>query len=161
RDVVNLITEAEGPNTRVRVDITTGGVTERLTGLFRNEAVNRPDIEVLGFKAGGGDDTVTVRFGASAFRDVDIDGEDGNDTLDAATIPSNATLRGGPGNDTLIGGNQDDVFYGSAGMDSVVGNAGFDTYRWEGTDDANNIIIQYAFVAGVERLEAFGYGGDD
>jgi Ca2+-binding RTX toxin-like protein len=89
--------------------------------------VSHLGIEVAGVEAVGGDDTVTVQFGANALMKVNILGGDGNDTLDASTFQDDATLDGGAGNDTLRGGLGNDTLLGGAGDDLLIGGDGLDT----------------------------------
>ncbi len=99
--------------------------------------VSHPGIEVAGVRALGGDDTVTVQLGRNPAVNVDVDGGEGHDTLDAKTygFDGNATLRGGRGDDTLNGGNGDDTLDGGDGNDTLTGANGNDVLKGgSGTD---------------------------
>ncbi|MCH5376484.1 MAG: hypothetical protein JJ992_21145, partial [Planctomycetes bacterium] len=58
---------------------------------------------------------------------VTIDGDDGDDTIDVASVPVDTLLRAGPGDDTVLGGSGDDLIFGDAGDDIVMAGAGNDT----------------------------------
>src|ERR1041385_2812796 len=71
----------------------------------------------------------------------EIDGNGGNDTLTAFSMPIvvngetldfGSVLVGGTGNDTLNGGNRDDVLHGGGGSNILNGGAGNDTLSGEG-----------------------------
>ncbi len=97
--------------------------------------ISHQGIEVAGVEALGGNDTVTVQFGANAAMQVNIDGGDGDDLLDASTFQDDATLRGGAGNDTLLGGLGNDLLYGDAGDDVLNGGDGLDSLNGGADND--------------------------
>jgi Ca2+-binding RTX toxin-like protein len=57
-----------------------------------------------------------------------VNGNDGNDSLDAAGATVNVILAGNGGNDTLTGGAGNDVVAGGDGVDVIDGGAGTDSY---------------------------------
>ena len=61
-----------------------------------------------------------------------INGEGGNDNIDASGINIGVTLIGGAGNDTLTGGAQNDTLIGGGGTDIIDGGAGIDTNSFQG-----------------------------
>ncbi|MEC7760731.1 MAG: Hint domain-containing protein [Pseudomonadota bacterium] len=63
-----------------------------------------------------------------AIAGVDVDGEDGDDTLDGSDY-----------DDTIDGGAGDDVITAGSGNDTITGGAGNDTYAFSDGDDANTI----------------------
>jgi Ca2+-binding RTX toxin-like protein len=85
--------------------------------------------EVLDLNMNGGDDTVTADAGLDAlgFR-LDVDGGDGNDTIDGSDAAD--LLKGGAGNDTIT---PDDNPVGT--VDDARGDAGDDRIIWNGGDD--------------------------
>jgi Ca2+-binding RTX toxin-like protein len=92
-------------------------------GIFNIEISG--DTERLDLNANGGDDTVTADPGFSSLK-LDVEGADGNDSLDGGDAAD--LLSGGNGNDRLTGdnnplGTQDDV-RGDAGDDTMVWNPG-------------------------------------
>ena len=85
---------------------------------------------------GGGNDTVTASDLDGLFSGtVEINGESGDDIIDAATSTygfiinggsGDDILAGGSGNDEINGGAEDDLIYGNAGNDTIFGNDGVD-----------------------------------
>jgi len=57
-----------------------------------------------------------------------VNGNDGNDALNAAGATVDVVLAGNGGNDTLTGGNGNDVVAGGDGADEIDGGAGTDSY---------------------------------
>jgi Ca2+-binding RTX toxin-like protein len=97
-------------------------------------------------------------------------GLDGNDTLEAKTVPAgtiglildggngNDTLHGGAGNDTLLGGADDDrVTWGHGdGTDTVDGGTGNDVLEVRGTDSGDVFQIAANGLGGVIVVEDGG-----
>jgi Ca2+-binding RTX toxin-like protein len=81
-------------------------------------------------------DTLTVGDGATSsatgtlsylsIEAVLVDGNAGNDLIDASASSSGKTLSGGNGNDTLLGGGAADYLAGGDGDDSLLGGGGND-----------------------------------
>ena len=65
---------------------------------------DRLEIETVGVRAGGGDDSIVVDFGTRVPMTVSVDGGDGRDAIDATGLQAGATLRGGAGDDTITAG---------------------------------------------------------
>jgi Ca2+-binding RTX toxin-like protein len=87
-------------------------------------------------KAGDGDDTVRIEATAATFTaDLTVDGEDGNDTLDASAYALPTTLNGGPGDDAMYGGSAADTMDGGDGSDIMDGGAGSDNVDGGGGDN--------------------------
>lgn len=64
-----------------------------------------------------------------------INGNVGNDTIDASSSTTNLLIRGQGGNDVIIGGSGNDVLLGGAGNDTIHGGAGNDTILGGADDD--------------------------
>jgi Ca2+-binding RTX toxin-like protein len=126
---------------------------------------NQPDTVVINATAGndhinisvsGG--TVSVNglaaqvtiTGAEGVNDsIVVEGLDGNDTIDASTLPAgiiNVVVDGGAGNDTitgsankdmLFGGSGDDILIGRQGDDMLVGGDGNDRFIWNPGDGSD------------------------
>ena len=73
-----------------------------------------------------------------------VDGNAGNDRLDASMLTAamflfgqdgDDTVIGGAGNDTILGGNGDDLLWGGAGNDILQGGPGNDTFYGGAGDD--------------------------
>lgn len=70
---------------------------------------------------------------------VEIEGRDGNDTLDGSVLPAgliDVTLAGQNGNDSLIGSAGADLLLGDAGQDVLAGGSGDDTLDGGAEDDS-------------------------
>jgi Ca2+-binding RTX toxin-like protein len=103
------------------------------------------DTERLDLNANGGEDSVTADPGFDTLK-LDVEGGDGNDTLDGSAAAD--LLSGGPGNDTLTGddnpANTQDVSRGDAGDDTMVWNGGDDDDINEGGPDNDNTQVNGA-----------------
>jgi Ca2+-binding RTX toxin-like protein len=82
---------------------------------------------------GAGYDYVRAGASMSNFRfnvagtDVEVvEGNNGNDVINATSVSYSVTLIGGAGRDNLTGGNGDDALLGGDGNDTLTGGAGFD-----------------------------------
>jgi trimeric autotransporter adhesin len=108
---------------------------------------NTTEIQVNGQ---GGNDTLSVDDPTGTLPQVELFGNEGNDTL----IGGNGTqvLDGGPGDDTLTGGAGDDTLFGESGADHFIwnpgdgsdrveGDAGFDTLEVNGGNGAETFTI--------------------
>ena len=84
--------------------------------------------ETLDVNALGGDDTFTGGNGLAALIGLDVDGGEGNDTLN-----------GGNGADTLAGGTGDDTVDGNGGNDTASLGDGNDTFVWD-PGDASDVV---------------------
>ena len=83
--------------------------------------------------AGAGDDTVFVN--GPFLSPLRLNGQDGNDVLDASGNYPTVTARGGNGNDTLRGGAGNDQLFGEAGNDVIRGFDGNDRMDGGANDD--------------------------
>ncbi|MDP7274826.1 MAG: peptidylprolyl isomerase [Planctomycetaceae bacterium] len=106
-------------------------------------------------RTGGGNDVVTASdldpFGSPA---LSIDGEAGDDSVDASALTVPITLSGGSGDDSLTGGSQDDKLNGQSGDDVLQGSAGADwLFGGAGKDQLDGD-------SGNDRLWGQGYSED-
>jgi Ca2+-binding RTX toxin-like protein len=95
--------------------------------------------ERLDLNANGGNDTLTTAVGTATTFKLDVEGGDGDDSLDGGDAAD--LLSGGNGTDRLVGddnpaGTRDDV-RGDAGDDTMVWNAGDDDDLNEGGEGAD------------------------
>jgi len=89
---------------------------------FRNPTVS------LAINAGGGDNTVILDpMDSGLVAAVTVNGEAGNDTIDATSFLTSLHILGGDGDDLMTGGAGSDTVDGGAGDDSPGGGAGSDT----------------------------------
>jgi Ca2+-binding RTX toxin-like protein len=141
------------------------------TGLV---ALNVGTIETVSVALGGGADVFTTHAGLQMPTTLNINGEDGPDTIvggdGADTIHGGLdgsvdTLSGGAGNDTFIPGPGDDVIHGGTGDDYIYwyvghgndvidGEDGSDTFVFNGNGAAEVIAVDR--VAGRLRLTRDG-----
>jgi len=89
---------------------------------------------LLGIYLGSGDDQLTVVSLDDGFDGTLIlNGEGGDDAIDASAINVATKQNGSGGNDTLTGGSAADTLNGGAGMDALVGGAGNDRLQGQGS----------------------------
>jgi len=110
------------------------------SGSLVNVAGLRYDVDILGASAGDGDqltiggndgdDTIKAASGVESTILVALSGGPGNDYLSG-----DATLNGGAGDDTLVGGSGNDSIIGYAGDDLLLGGGGDDTLRGHSGED--------------------------
>jgi len=91
-----------------------GNDTLRLNDCYRGE-----------IHGGSGDDHLYV---SGACADAQIEGEQGNDLIDATASATAVIAAGGGGDDTIFGSQYDDELYGESGSDLLVGGAGNDIF---------------------------------
>ena len=77
-------------------------------------------------------DDVFAVTGLAGITSLFVNGQGGNDVIDASALSTGATLAGGGGNDTLTGGSGDDTLLGGGGTDVIDGGAGIDTNSFQG-----------------------------
>ncbi len=85
--------------------------------------------------------------------EVVVNGNGGNDKLDASGTSVNVKFSGGAGNDILIGGNGNDSLDGGAGNDKLTSGGGNDTLHGDAGNDGLD--------AGSGDDQAFGGDGND
>jgi Ca2+-binding RTX toxin-like protein len=109
-------------------------------GIFNIEITG--NTERLDLNGNGGDDTVTADSGFASLR-LDVEGGDGNDSLDGGDAPD--LLSGGNGNDRLVGDDNPlgtrDESRGDAGDDTMVWNPGDDDDINEGGDGNDTVEV--------------------
>ncbi len=120
-------------------------------------------VDDLRVNAGDGNDSVLALGAFAGIGLVQLNGDAGNDTLDASSViahvifenggDGNDILRGGALNDVLVGGNGNDQLFGNAGVDSLFGNAGND--RLHG-GDGNDMLF-----GNEDNDELHGNAGND
>lgn len=90
-----------------------------------------------------------------------LNGNGGNDQLDARTVSLGVTFNGGDGNDTFLGGRGDDTTNGGMGLDSLSGNDGNDSLTG---GDGNDKLFGGAdgdILAGDAGTDSLSGGDDD
>lgn len=88
---------------------------------------------VSSFLANLGDlDDLFTASSFSGITSVVVNGEAGNDSIDASMASDSTTLTGGAGNDTLTGGSGNDTLAGGGGTDTISGGLGTDTNSFAG-----------------------------
>lgn len=158
-----------------------GGLTiidDNGTNVFESVTFANPS-NSLTLNAGDGNNTITVgaldaSFAAAVVggtRSVSINGEDGDDNLNAAATNIALSILGGGGLDTLVGGGQNDTIDGEAGDDSIDGGAGVDSLAGgadndtvkggAGTDSIDGGAGNDSIEGGTEGDTLLGNTGDD
>jgi len=88
----------------------------------------------LGIHLGSGADQLTVLSLDDGFAGaLTLNGEGGDDTIDASAINVAVKQNGSGGNDTLRGGSANDTLNGGSGSDLLAGGAGNDKLQGQGT----------------------------
>ncbi len=94
------------------------------------------DSGTIGFDKAQIDDVAGVSLDLTGWSGVErVNGDTGNDTIDASSLTVGITLSGGDGNDILTGGSGNDILLGGAGNDTLSGGAGNDTIVGGANDD--------------------------
>jgi Ca2+-binding RTX toxin-like protein len=86
--------------------------------------------------------TVTVTHASSPADELIVNGQAGDDTIDASSLGAGApalSIEGGDGNDTLTGSAGDDVVDGGPGNDTVSMGAGDDQFVWNPGDGSDTV----------------------
>ena len=117
----------------------------------------------LTINAGDGDDSVGLSSVDSLFdASIFVNGDDGNDTVDASTLALDVVLSGGPGDDTLAGGFGNDFLVGDSGTDWLDAGRGNDTVLGgSGDDTALGSFDDDLLDGGDGNDRLSGGGGDD
>lgn len=111
-----VIRDDSDPNNN-RSQVTIDGVTSSFMNPLTHLIIN----------GGSRNDTISIQSLDPAFAaKIIINGNAGNDRMDASAIAESVQLSGDAGNDTLIGGSGADTIQGGNDLDSLVGNGGND-----------------------------------
>jgi Ca2+-binding RTX toxin-like protein len=106
---------------------------------------------------------------ADAIDQLSVSGGEGNDTINAATLPANAlqlNIVGGGGNDVITGNAGNNVVIGSSGNDTLRGGAGNDQLWGDDGNDSldggagNDILVGDLFSAVGNDVLLGGLGND-
>lgn len=143
RDEIRIVGDQNPSNTNLEFDVEI--ITNAI--LMSSHIRLERDVETIGVRGLGGDDSMTASLGSNARKNLRFDGGEGDDFIDARGLQSDATLNGGNGNDTIYGGSGNDSIHGDAGDDSLLGWDGNDTIHgdagndrllgWDGSDDVS------------------------
>jgi Ca2+-binding RTX toxin-like protein len=130
-----IIIQANGSNDDISVsqDAKTGNVTVRINDEYQT-FLNKPANRIV-IRGGDGDDNVKIDKSVTAT--IVVDGENGNDTIDASESKVSQFMFGGNGNDKLIGGSGRDFIYGDDGNDTIIGGDGNDVIE---AGNGNDIV---------------------
>ena len=101
--------------------------------------------------------TSNFRFNVAGTDVEVVEGNNGNDVIDATGVGYNVTLIGGAGRDNLTGGNGDDALLGGDGNDTLTGGAGFDQLVG---GDGNDTLIAGPVSSPTGDLLLGGLGND-
>jgi Ca2+-binding RTX toxin-like protein len=122
-DVVTLADDGASDNGL----LTLSSVSSSETVTFANPGTS------LGIHLGSGADQLTVVSLDVGFAGaLTLNGEGGDDVIDASAVNVAIKLNGSGGNDTLTGGTGGDTLNGGSGSDSLVGGAGNDRLQGQG-----------------------------
>lgn len=119
-----------------------------------NGTRNDDNVQITGSGSAVSVDGLPTKVGINGSEVADrllVQGQAGNDTLDASRLPAGVisltldggngkdTLNGSAGDDNLIGGDGADTVNGGRGNDVMVGGAGDDTFGWNPGDGSDVI----------------------
>ena len=79
----------------------------------------------------------------SELEKAEITGGNSNNLLIAVGFSGSVVLNGGLGDDVLRGGSGNDILIGGGGNDLLVGNSGVDQYFMDGTNDADDLRLNF------------------
>ena len=123
-DVVTLADDGTSDNGL----LTLSSVSSSETVTFANPSTS------MGIHLGDGADQLTVVSLDDGFAgSLILNGEGGDDTIDASAIDVAIKQNGSGGNDTLTGGSANDTLNGGSGEDLLVGGPGNDKLQGQGT----------------------------
>lgn len=125
------------------------GRDDHITVDLRDSTVGQLDRIVI--NAGGGHDRVRIVGVHESFDgELRINGQRGNDVLNADNVDVAITMFGGAGRDTLVGGRRADQMFGGGGDDRIMGGRGNDMVcggrgndmmdGGDGTDQINELL---------------------
>ena len=90
----------------------------------------------------GGVGEITINMGANLenfiSHNVNVNGNDLNNVIDASGSGSDVKLNGGGGNDKIVGGAGNDIIHGGSGNDTVTGGTGSDDIFGDGGSDTDD-----------------------
>ncbi|MDC0175472.1 FG-GAP-like repeat-containing protein [Planctomycetaceae bacterium] len=123
-DVVTLSDDGTSDNNLM----TLSSVSSSETVTFTNPGTS------MGIHLGSGDDSLTVTSLDDGFAGtLTLNGEGGDDVIDASAVSVAIKQNGSGGNDILTGGSGNDTLNGGSGSDSLEGGAGNDKLQGQGT----------------------------
>jgi len=106
----------------------------RLTSTSPSETIEFTNPSgTLTINAGDGADVITLSDLESGTFSTMVNGQGGDDVIDASAMTSGIKQNGSGGNDTLTGGSAADTLNGGAGEDVLVGNDGNDRLQGQGS----------------------------
>lgn len=153
-------------------------INDNSTNVFESVTFTNPTSS-LTVNAGGGNNSITVGALETSFaaavvagtRSVTINGDDGDDNINATATNLALSVQGGNGADTILGGSMidtvdggsgDDSIEGGGGNDSLAGGADNDTVKGgAGTDSIDGGTGQDSIEGGTEGDTLIGNTGDD
>ena len=140
---IELETDPTNPG---RIRINDGG-----SGDFITILVAIPN-QLLEVNAGEGNDTVIVKSLPTTFV-AQVNGEEGDDSIDASAAVAPIVITGGTGDDNLVGGGADDRIDGGEGNDQIDGGEGSD--QIDGGPGINQISASFGDAAIVNEGDLF------
>lgn len=126
-DTAFIAGNASAPNT---IDIEPNANNEVVLTITGGGTIKLDGVETLDLTLGSAGDTITIDdLSKTDISDntVIVNGEGGNDFINAAAAEKNLILNGGSGDDTLTASTGNDKLNGDSGNDTLIGNAGNDT----------------------------------
>ena len=127
---------------------------------FESISFATPSVSLTVNLADGNDELTISSLDPAQTAPVTINGNGGNDNINASLLSLGIDIEGGTGSDTIVGGSSADTINGGAGADSIDGGSGADQLRGHGDgtvdDNANDTIV-----GGVGNDTVQGDGGND
>ncbi|MBD2520363.1 choice-of-anchor D domain-containing protein, partial [Nostoc sp. FACHB-973] len=156
--VTQLTVDTGSGNDNVTLSATTGSTKAVVNTGDDNDRVNIASLSPfsqLTIKAGAGDDTIAATTATGTTGIVALNGEAGNDSVDASLLTTGVVINGDDGNDTIQGGQGNDLIGGGAGSDTIYGNQGSDEIYGDSTFPATASDAKYTGFTFPSKIELF------
>jgi Ca2+-binding RTX toxin-like protein len=144
--VVNDLTGTDLTHIELALRASTGGTDGQADSITINGTQGADNIavggNVGGLQVSGLAATITIFDEDPTLDSLTVNGQGGNDVIDARSLRADAiqlTLNGGDGDDTIMGSDGNDVINGGRGNDVALMGPGDDTFVWNPGDGSDTV----------------------